>query len=387
MDSVADELYGLPRAEFTTRRDVLAAEAQRLGEPELAGAIKKLRRPTLGAWLANALVREHRDQLSQLLDLGATMRKAHEGRDASELRRLSQERHRAVAALVDKARGLAAGRGVAVSGATSRELEATLEAALADVGAAEDLRAGRLSTALQYSGLGALWPTGPEGGSIGPTGRTAPGPPPPGEPSLGAPEARSTRRGQPSTQAAQGALVEAEAALAGAKEAEAEETRHLSQARSDVEQRQRELTELELRLHDLREAARGAGRKLLEAEVASREASQRSQAARERVAQARSALERLARAASSPALSPETGLCLRADARTTSQFRVASSPGADGVVAAGLGVVTADRQVLHLLVADLGASGVVGPDEVGVDPQPCLGPGGADVVDDGLVVG
>jgi transketolase len=78
---------------------------------------------------------------------------------------------------------------------------------------------------------------------------------------------------------------------------------------------------------------------------------------------------------------------LRADAKTTSHFRVASSLGADGVVAGGLGVVMTDRQVLHLLVADFDASGVVGLDEVGVDPEPGLGPGGADVVDDGLIVG
>ena len=46
----------------------------------------------------------------------------------------------------------------------------------------------------------------------------------------------------------------------------------------------------------------------------------------------------------------------------------------------------AHRQVLHLLVGDLDTGGIVGLDEVGVDPQPGLGAGGADVVDDGLVV-
>ena len=53
---------------------------------------------------------------------------------------------------------------------------------------------------------------------------------------------------------------------------------------------------------------------------------------------------------------------------------------------ARLGLVTPGRQVPHLLLADR-CAGVVGPDEVGVDPEPGLGAGGAEVVEDGVVVG
>lgn len=63
------------------------------------------------------------------------------------------------------------------------------------------------------------------------------------------------------------------------------------------------------------------------------------------------------------------------------------SPGANGVVAVGLGVVRTERKILHLLVADFDTCWVVELDKMGVDPEPGLGSGGADVVKDGLVVG
>ena len=59
-----------------------------------------------------------------------------------------------VANLRDQARELARDAGQPVSGAAVLELEATLEAALADDAAAEALRSGRLTAGLRYSGLG-----------------------------------------------------------------------------------------------------------------------------------------------------------------------------------------------------------------------------------------
>jgi hypothetical protein len=74
LDTVADELYGLPPDAFTPTRDTRAADARSAGDRGLAAAITKLRRPTTGAWLANLLARERSDQVSELLDLGAEMR-------------------------------------------------------------------------------------------------------------------------------------------------------------------------------------------------------------------------------------------------------------------------------------------------------------------------
>ena len=154
VDAVADELYGLPPGEFTSQRDRRAAEARRGGDRDLAAAIKKLRRPSASAWLANLLVRQRHEQLLQLLELGAAMRQAQSELAGTDLRRLSEQRHQVVKALGGEGRQLARDLGQPVSEASERELEATLEAAVANAEAGEALRSGRLTTALSYSGLG-----------------------------------------------------------------------------------------------------------------------------------------------------------------------------------------------------------------------------------------
>ena len=151
--TVADALYGLLPSEFTAQRDARAAEARRSGDRALAGDIKKLRRPTTGAWLANLLVRERPDEVAQLLELGAALRQAQSALAAGDLRKLSQERHRRLGDLEKEGRDLADRHGQPVSAVVAQELSATLEAALADPGAADALRAGRLTTGLHYSGL------------------------------------------------------------------------------------------------------------------------------------------------------------------------------------------------------------------------------------------
>jgi hypothetical protein len=78
LESIADELYGLPPAKFTAARDSHAAAARRSGDRELAAAIKGLKRPTSSAWLVNLLVRRQRQQVEELLDLGTAMRQAQE---------------------------------------------------------------------------------------------------------------------------------------------------------------------------------------------------------------------------------------------------------------------------------------------------------------------
>jgi hypothetical protein len=125
-ESVAEELYGLLPDEFTSARSLRAREARSEGNREVATAISKLRRPTIGAWLANQLTRQYRDDLEGLLGLGEAMRKAQEVEDGPELRRLSQQRRRMVTALVSEAKELARTRNQAVSENSSRELENTL---------------------------------------------------------------------------------------------------------------------------------------------------------------------------------------------------------------------------------------------------------------------
>jgi hypothetical protein len=154
LDAVTDELYGLSPDAFIAARDARAAEARQNQERGLADAIKSLRKPTVSAALVNRLVRERGREVEDLLALGEALRRAQADLAGDELRELSRRRATAVEALGRAARELAAEAGPPASEATVAEAEATLEAAVLDPAAAEAVRAGRLSTALHYSGLG-----------------------------------------------------------------------------------------------------------------------------------------------------------------------------------------------------------------------------------------
>ena len=138
---------------FTLRR---SARGKRAGDRQLAAAVAEFRRPTIGAWLANQLSRECKDDVEALLDLGASMRRAQEAGDGQELRDLTRQRRQMVAALLSEAKKLAWARNQPLSENSTRELENTLEAAVATADAADALRAGRLSVGLTYSGFGTL---------------------------------------------------------------------------------------------------------------------------------------------------------------------------------------------------------------------------------------
>src|SRR3954452_2359436 len=154
LEAVADELYALAPEEFTAARDRRAAEARANGQAALAGQIRGLRKPTQGAWVVNLLARERPEQLNELLELGASLRSAQASLQGDELRRLSTQRGQVVGALARDALNLAREAGRTPTAAVQREVEQTLEAALADPDAAETVRAGRLSSALSYAGFG-----------------------------------------------------------------------------------------------------------------------------------------------------------------------------------------------------------------------------------------
>lgn len=302
LDTVAGELYGLPPEEFTSARDARAGEARKAGDRELAAAIKKLRRPTAAAWLANLLVRERGEQISGLLDLGGQMRQAQADLAGNDLRRLSQQRRQVVAALVDDARHLAGGRGRPLSEATARELEATLDAAIADAGAAAELRRGRLAAALRYSGFGPVDLTGSTAAPAGPARETAATtarerPPVKAERAVkGEPvkqeRPQTDRRSRERRHAAQRELRAAEAAATAAEREVAKLEGRLRGARTERDRLRQQAADLERRLRDLRDAEEQAGRDLLDAEEARDAADLEFRGALDRVARARSALDR-----------------------------------------------------------------------------------------------
>src|SRR5438552_1770612 len=95
LEQVADELYALAPAAFTAARDEQARRARASGDADLAGTIKKLRRPTVSAWLVNLLAREDGGQVDALLELGQSLREAHETKEAVRARREAEAAERA----------------------------------------------------------------------------------------------------------------------------------------------------------------------------------------------------------------------------------------------------------------------------------------------------
>src|SRR5206468_2334360 len=91
-DAVADELYTLPRDEFTAARTERAKEAK-AREPDLAKQIGQLRKPTVAAWLVNQVSRRHPREIEELADIGEKLRSAHQKLAGDQLRTLSRQRN------------------------------------------------------------------------------------------------------------------------------------------------------------------------------------------------------------------------------------------------------------------------------------------------------
>lgn len=154
LESASQELYRIAPAQFTAARDSVASDARQAGQQDLASSLRKLRKPSVGAWLANLLVLEESRDVQSLVDLGAELRVPESKLEGEQIRRVSKAKGDVVARLVQHAMSMASRVGQPVSAAASQELEETLEAAFADPNAAESLLRGRLSSGLHYSGLG-----------------------------------------------------------------------------------------------------------------------------------------------------------------------------------------------------------------------------------------
>ncbi len=154
LNAVADHLYGLRPDEFVAARDHAVSTARERGDRELALAIARLRRPTRAAWLANLLAQQRPGELDGLLALAGDLAAAQRTLDGGALRTLSSQRHRLVAAMAREAGRLAEQAGESPTEHVLRELQAILEAALADTAVAAEVRSGRLTRTVTYSGFG-----------------------------------------------------------------------------------------------------------------------------------------------------------------------------------------------------------------------------------------
>jgi hypothetical protein len=153
-DEVADELYAVAPEEFIAARRVREEEARAEGDRVLAKSISQLPKPSLAAWATNLLVREHREEIESLVELGGLLREAQESLAGAELKALSVQRNQLLAALSRQVVALAREHGHPVSSGIAGQVEETLRAAMADPDAGEAVLSARLTSSLSYSGLG-----------------------------------------------------------------------------------------------------------------------------------------------------------------------------------------------------------------------------------------
>jgi hypothetical protein len=154
LDEVADELYAVPPEEFTALRKQRQDDARADGDRVLAKEIGGLPKPAAAAWVCNLLVRDHRDEIEALVELGGLLREAQDNLAGDQLRALNRQRSQLLAALTRQASALAREAGRPVSSSVAGQVEDTLRAAMADTDAGEALLTGRLTSPMSYSGLG-----------------------------------------------------------------------------------------------------------------------------------------------------------------------------------------------------------------------------------------
>jgi hypothetical protein len=152
--SIAEELYSLPPAEFTGTRNQWSKQTKADGDPELAKRVTELRKPSTAAWVVNMLMRHQGEQMTQVLELGASLRKAQSDLDADALRELTRQRRQLTTAVTRQGRDLARDLGQKVTEAVADQVQGTLHAAMVDEDAAAAVRSGLLVSALTATGVG-----------------------------------------------------------------------------------------------------------------------------------------------------------------------------------------------------------------------------------------
>jgi hypothetical protein len=166
LEGATKKLYRVAPTQFTSARDAMATQARDAGERGLATSLKKLRKPSVGAWLANLLVLEKSEDVRRLVKLGTELRMPGRTPEGEQIRKASKQKSEMISQLVREATSMASREGQSVSAAALQELETTLDAAFADPEASESLLGGLLISGLHYSGLGFSPPTASEARSV-----------------------------------------------------------------------------------------------------------------------------------------------------------------------------------------------------------------------------
>ena len=289
LDGVADELYGLPLADFVATRNARAKQARAAGERDVAAAITAMTKPTKVAWLANQLVRQRGDQVTPLLELGAALREATASLSGDDLRALTRQQFQLVHALVQQAKSLA---GEPVSDDVADGLDRTLRAALADATLADQLQQARLVEGLEFTGFGGSAPVG--------TGRpqltVVSDPPKSGKGSASAKSAKSdeaAQRQRLERERAERAVIEARAALATAESDRDTARKAADDSAAGTQRLAERVDRLRAELDDAVVEHAGAEKAARAARTAAERAEQKARAAARRVTVAEQAVDAL----------------------------------------------------------------------------------------------
>jgi hypothetical protein len=152
--SIAEELYSLPPGEFTGTRNQWVKQTRAEGDADLARRVGELRKPSVAAWVVNMMMRHQGEQMTQVLELGASLRQAQADLDGDALRELTRQRRQLTTAVTHQGRTLAAELGQKVTEAVADQVQETLHAAMVDEDAASAVRSGMLVGALAATGVG-----------------------------------------------------------------------------------------------------------------------------------------------------------------------------------------------------------------------------------------
>lgn len=268
--AIADELYALSLADFTPARD---AKAKQLKGTDLGAAVKKLKKPSLAAWVVDLLVRRETEQVEQVLTVGEALREAQQAMSGDDLRALTRQRRQLTAAVTQQARSLAADAGVKVTQSVADQVEATLTAAMVDERCAQAVRSGLLVAALTATGVDdvdvAAAVAAPAALGFTATPREAAAPGPPSLHVVPDPDAE-----QKALAAAREALADAEAERGQAEEGHDAATQDVEQLEARSMQLQSEIDELRRRLAELETAYEEVDDELADAEDVRSEAAE-----------------------------------------------------------------------------------------------------------------
>jgi len=290
LEEVAAELYSLAPEEFTAARNARAKQAKDEGDDGLAAQLRRLRKPTVGAWLVNQLVRRNRAQVEQLFDLGAKLRAAQGTLGADALRALGEQRRRLTRAVAEQAADIGREEGRKVSAQVVTAVEETLRSAMVDPQAGSALATGLIVDTFSSTGLdpvdiaavvavpGAV--AEDSGSGAGATSATA-------APARKAPEKRRDEKAIAKTrqelEEAEQVLAQAEGEAESARQAAVEAARRTADLGAELTEARRRVKDLHKRLEAAEKAQDEARRSQVAATKAERSAVEAAQRLRRRL--------------------------------------------------------------------------------------------------------